>query len=94
LDRAGEDFSALVTLLIAFAEEDEAVRNLQLGLSKTIRRLRALEQVVIPGLERHLRDAAIAAEEEERDDTVRHRLGAPLRRTSWPLEPNATRSTA
>lgn len=74
LDRAGEDFSALVTLLIAFAEEDEAVRNLQLGLSKTIRRLRALEQVVIPGVERHLRDAAIAAEEEERDDTVRHRL--------------------
>jgi V/A-type H+-transporting ATPase subunit D len=91
LDRAGEDFFALVTLLIAFAEEDEAVRNLQSGLSKTIRRLRALEQVVIPGLDRHLRDAAVAAEEEERDDATRHRLAAVSRRTSWPHERNATR---
>lgn len=90
LDRSGVDFSALLRLLIAFAEEDEAVRNLQLGLSKTIRRLKALEQVVIPAFERRLRDAAVATEEEARDDTVRHRLAAASRRTSWPHEPSAT----
>ena len=92
LDRAGEDFSALITALIVFAEEDEAVRNLQSGLSRTIRRLRALEQVVIPGIERDIRTVAVAIEEDERDDTVRHRQ-ARAWRTPWPLEPNATRST-
>ena len=92
LDRAGAGFSALTRALIAFAEEDSAVRNLQSGLNRTIRRLRALEQVVLPGIERDIHAVAVALEEEERDDTVRHRQ-ARNRRPSWPLEPNATRST-
>ena len=94
LDRAGADFSTLTQALIAFAEEDAAVRNLQSGLSRTIRRLRALEQVVIPGVERDIHAVAVALEEEERDDTVRHRQARRSRRRSWPPEPNATPSTA
>lgn len=91
LDRAGEDFSALVTTLITFAEEDEAVRNLQSGLRTTIRRLRALEQIVIPGIERDIRSVAVALEEDERDDTVRLRQARHPGRASWPVEPSATR---
>jgi V/A-type H+-transporting ATPase subunit D len=73
---------------VAFAGEDTAVRNLQSGLSRTIRRLRALEQVVIPGIERQRRAVAVAVEEDERDDTVRFKQADALRRTSWPPEPN------
>jgi V/A-type H+-transporting ATPase subunit D len=91
LDRAGADFSALVADLVAFGEEDEAVRNLQRGLTRTVRRLRALEEVLIPALEREARAVAVAVEEDERDDAVRHRQSGAFRRTSWPGEPNATR---
>jgi V/A-type H+-transporting ATPase subunit D len=91
LDRAGEDFSALAAALIAFAEQEEAVRNLQLGLSRTVRRLRALEQIVIPDIERALRAVAATLEEEERDDAVRHRQADALRKTTWPHEPNGRR---
>lgn len=90
LDRAGEDFSTLITALVTFAEADEAVRNLQSGLMRTIRRLRALEQVVIPAIERGMRTVAVALEEDERDDTVRYRQAVAVGRKSWPLEPNAT----
>ena len=91
LDRAGEDFSTSIAALVAFAEEDEAVRNLQSGLSRTIRRLRALEQIVIPGIERDIRLVAVALEEDERDDTVRLRQARLSRRASWPAAPSATR---
>jgi V/A-type H+-transporting ATPase subunit D len=90
LDQAGADFSAAIAALVAFAEEDEAVRNLQSGLSRTIRRLRALEEVVIPALEHEARAIAIAVEEDERDDAVRHRQSGAFRRASWPGVPNGT----
>lgn len=89
LDAAGADFSAVIAALVAFAEEEEAARNLQSGLTRTIRRLRALEQVVIPRIEREIRAVAVALEEDERDDTVRHRQAAALRSATWPSEPNA-----
>jgi V/A-type H+-transporting ATPase subunit D len=91
LDRAGEDYSALAGALIAFAEQAEAVRNLQSGLSRTVRRLRALEQIVIPDIERALRAVAATLEEEERDDAVRYRQADALRKTTWPHEPNGIR---
>ena len=94
LDQAGADFSAVVAALVAFAEEDEAVRNLQSGLSRTIRRLRALEEMLIPSLEREAHSIALALEEDERDDAVRHRQSGAFRRaSSWPGRPNATPST-
>ena len=92
MDRAGEDYSALVTALFAFAEEEEAVRNLQSGLARTRRGLRGLEELVIPRLEREMHEVAAALEEDERDDTVRNRQAEMLRRTPW-AGPNATYST-
>jgi V/A-type H+-transporting ATPase subunit D len=73
LDAAGAGFSALLPTLVRLAEEDEAVRNLQAGLLKTVRRLKALERVVIPRLERDVREVAAALEEEERDESVRRK---------------------
>jgi vacuolar-type H+-ATPase subunit D/Vma8 len=76
------------------SEENEAVRNLQSALRKTVRRLQALEQFVIPELNREARAVASALEEEERDDAVRARrvfnerkIGAAFltsTRTRWP----------
>ena len=91
VDRAGAEFSALATALVRFAEDAEAVRNLQQGLTRTVHRLKALEEVVIPRLEREARDVTAALEEEERDETLRHRLSAATREESWPIEPNAGR---
>ena len=73
LDAAGAAFSALLPTLVRLAEEEEAVRNLQAGLLKTVRRLKALERVVIPRLEREVREVAAALEEEERDESVRRK---------------------
>ena len=87
LDRAGVEYSSLVDAFVRFAEEDEAVRNLQSGLARTIRRLRALEEVVMPRLDREFREVTVALEEDERDDTIRRRAGGSWR-TSWPGTPN------
>ena len=73
LDGAAARFSALLPTLIALAQEEEAARNLQAGLVKTVRRLKALEQVVIPRLERDVREVAAALEEDERDESVRRK---------------------
>ena len=73
LDTAGSRFSALLPALVALAEEEEAVRNLRAGLFKTVRRLKALERVVIPRLERDVREVAVALEEDERDESVRRK---------------------
>jgi vacuolar-type H+-ATPase subunit D/Vma8 len=53
--------------------------------------LRALEQIVIPDIERALRAVAASLEEEERDDAVRYRQADALRKTTWPHEPNGIR---
>ena len=73
LDRAGLEFTQLIPALVRLAQEDEAVRNLQVALRKTVRRLQGLEQLVIPQLDRETRAVAAALEEEERDDAVRAR---------------------
>jgi V/A-type H+-transporting ATPase subunit D len=73
LDVAGLRFAALLPALVALAEEEEAVRNLQAGLLKTVRRLKALERVVIPQLERDIRDVSATLEEEERDASARRK---------------------
>jgi V/A-type H+-transporting ATPase subunit D len=73
VDEAGALFAAVVPVLVELAEHAEAVRNLGIGLAKAVRRLRALEQVVIPRLERDARELAAALEEEERDEALRRR---------------------
>ena len=89
LDRAGVEYSSLTQAIVRFAEEDEAVRNLQSGLARTVRRLKALEEIVMPRLDREFREVTVALEEDERDDTVR-RQAAGSRRTSWPGRQNET----
>jgi V/A-type H+-transporting ATPase subunit D len=73
LDRAGAAFAGLLSRLIRLAEEDLAVRNLKEGLTKTTRRLRALEKVVLPDLEREIREVTAALEEDERDESFRRK---------------------
>jgi V/A-type H+-transporting ATPase subunit D len=75
LDAAGMRFGALLPALVGLAEQEEAVRNLQTGLLKTVRRQKALERVVIPRLESEIREVTAALEEEERDEWSR--------RTRW-----------
>ena len=79
LDDAGACFSALLPTLIGLAQEEEAARNLQTGLIKTVRRLKALEQVVIPRLEQEVRDVLAALEEDERDESVRRKMWLAIR---------------
>lgn len=73
LDVAGRAFAAVLPELVKLAEEELAVRALRRGLSQTTRRLSALEQVVIPELERDLREVSAALEEEERDEFLRRK---------------------
>jgi V/A-type H+-transporting ATPase subunit D len=73
LDRAGYEFTQLIPALVRLAEAEEAVRNLRAALQKTVRRLNALEQLVIPELEREAHAVSSALEEEERDDSIRAR---------------------
>jgi V/A-type H+-transporting ATPase subunit D len=88
VDRAGARFVALLPALVRLAEEEEAVRNLQAALRRTVRRMRALEQVVIPVLAREARDVAAALEEEERDDAIRARRWLAQREAPAPLPPS------
>jgi V/A-type H+-transporting ATPase subunit D len=74
LDEAGRRFTALLAPMAALAEEEEAVRNLQAGLIKTVRRLKALERVVIPRLDQDVRDVTATLEEEERDESIRRKV--------------------
>jgi V/A-type H+-transporting ATPase subunit D len=76
---------ALLPLLVALAEEDEAVRNLKAGLTKTVRRLKALENVVMPELEREVREVAAAIAEEERDEAFRRDRLLARRSATLPL---------
>jgi V/A-type H+-transporting ATPase subunit D len=76
VDAAAALFTELVPVLVELAEHAEAVRNLGTGLAKTVRRLKALEQVVIPRLDRDARELAAALEEEERDESLRRRRRA------------------
>jgi V/A-type H+-transporting ATPase subunit D len=84
VDRAGARFAALLPALVRLAEEEEAVRNLEAALRRTVRRMRALEQVVIPGLAREAQEVAAALEEEERDDVIRARRWLATRERSSP----------
>lgn len=73
LDRAGVAFTDALPMLVRLAEEDLAVRNLQQGFAKTVRRLNALEKVVLPQLDQEIRAVTSAIEEEERDEASRRK---------------------
>lgn len=71
IDRAGAAFAALLPDLVALASQDAAVRRLRRALNRTVRRLNALDSIVLPELSREICRATSALDEEERDDAVR-----------------------
>lgn len=73
LDRAGQAFAEALPVLVQLAEEDLAVRNLQHGFAKTVRRLNALEKVVLPRLQKEISAVTTALEEEDRDESLRRK---------------------
>jgi V/A-type H+-transporting ATPase subunit D len=73
LDVAARSFASALAEVVAFAQEDSAVRHLRLGLARTTRRLNALDLLVIPEIGRDLREVSAALEEEERDETLRRK---------------------
>jgi V/A-type H+-transporting ATPase subunit D len=73
LDEAGEAFTALLPEVASLAAAEAAVRALRRALARTVRRLNALEKVIVPALEAERRRIAAALEEEERDESLRRR---------------------
>ena len=73
LDAAGAAFTTLVPDLLAFASEDVAVRRLRQALARIVRRLNALDTLVLPDLSHQVHAMAAALEEEERDEAVRRK---------------------
>jgi V/A-type H+-transporting ATPase subunit D len=71
LDHAGARFLSLVPALMRLAAQDAAVRRLRRALLRTVRRLNALDTIVLPGLVREIHVVTSALEEEERDEAVR-----------------------
>jgi V/A-type H+/Na+-transporting ATPase subunit D len=71
LDRAGARFMSLVPELLDLAAQEASVRRLNRALLRTVRRLNALDMIVLPELARELRMVTSALEEEERDEAVR-----------------------
>ena len=71
LDRAGERFLTLVPALLRLAAQEASVRRLRRALSRTVRRLNALDTIVLPELIRETHIVTSALEEEERDEAVR-----------------------
>jgi V/A-type H+-transporting ATPase subunit D len=73
LDAAGAAFTTLVPGLLAFASEEVAVRRLRAALARIVRRLNALDTLVLPDLSEQVHAMAAALEEEERDEAVRRK---------------------
>ena len=73
LDRAGALFTSLVPALLDLAAREAAVRRLNRALLRAVRRLNALDMIVLPELARDLRVVTSALEEEERDEAVRRK---------------------
>ena len=71
LDRAGEAFAAAIPDLLAYASTEASVGRLRRALQRTVRRLNALDRIVLPELEHKIQIVASALEEEERDEAVR-----------------------
>jgi vacuolar-type H+-ATPase subunit D/Vma8 len=74
VDEAGAEYGALLPLLAKAAEGDLAVRALRRALVETTRRLKALENVVVPRLARTLREVTAAIEEDERAESFQRKL--------------------
>lgn len=73
LDRARQAWADVLPELIALAEQETAVARLEEALRRTVHRLGALDEVVLPNLDAEIREITVALEEEERDEAFRCR---------------------
>lgn len=73
MDAAGAAFADTLPVLVRLAEQEMATAALTRALARTVRRLNALEKIVIPTLRREIYTVTDALEEEERDESVRRR---------------------
>jgi V/A-type H+-transporting ATPase subunit D len=81
IDRAVEDFSTVLDLVIKLAEIENASRKLIVEIEKTKRRVNALEFILIPRLMQQVKDIQFQLEEMERDSfvmlkTIKRKLSA------------------
>lgn len=75
LDECGAAFTDLVPHLVALAQEENAVTRLSLAMRKTTKLVNALQKVVLPRIEHEIRAIVDGIEEDERDESVRRRVG-------------------
>jgi V/A-type H+-transporting ATPase subunit D len=71
LDDAGAAFTALLALLARLAEEERSLARLRVALRKVTKLAGALRKIVLPRIEREIREVVEEIEEEERDESVR-----------------------
>jgi len=75
LDECGAAFTDLVPHLVALAQEEIAVMRLSAAMRKTTKLVNALQKVVLPRIEKEIRAIVDGIEEDERDESVRRRVG-------------------
>lgn len=71
IDRTAERFEAVLDTLLETAATEVSLRRLAAEIEKTTRRVNALEQVVVPRIERERDYIAMVLEDREREDRVR-----------------------
>ena len=79
LDAAAAAFPEAFAALVALASHDAASRALRRATLRTLRRVNALDNAVIPQIRRELRDIAAALEEDEREESSRRKIWLQLR---------------
>jgi V/A-type H+-transporting ATPase subunit D len=70
IDNAVKDFESVFQMVIKLAETETAIKRLILEIEKTKRRVNALDYVLIPQLEKQMKDIAFRLDEMERDSFV------------------------
>jgi len=75
LDDAGIAFAALLPFVAQLVEQQESLARLRTAMRKVTKLSGALRKVVVPRIEREIRQVIEGIEEEERDESVR--------RTRW-----------
>jgi V/A-type H+-transporting ATPase subunit D len=71
IDEAAEKFEAELNIIMDLAEKETAMRRLGAEIQMSRRRVNALEQVLIPELNRQARYIKLSIEEREREDLFR-----------------------
>jgi V/A-type H+-transporting ATPase subunit D len=85
LDRAGAAFAVALPAILALASEETTVRRLRAALQRTARRMNALDEIVLPGIQRQIAAVGAALEEEERDEAIRRKRWVDARLASCTL---------